>query len=81
MILIDTHAHLDFPELRPRITDILNDAKKYKVEYFEGKNPWSIKCDIALPCATQNELDGDDPNNLPDDSNNDGVPDYLDKNT
>ena len=33
-------------------------AKKYKVEYFEGKNPWSIKCDIALPCATQNELDG-----------------------
>ena len=31
-------------------------AKKYKVEYFEGKRPWSIKCDIALPCATQNEL-------------------------
>ena len=31
-------------------------AKKYKVEYFAGKRPWSIKCDIALPCATQNEL-------------------------
>jgi len=31
-------------------------AKKYGVEYFEGKRPWSVKCDIALPCATQNEL-------------------------
>ena len=29
---------------------------------------------------TKNELDGDDPDNLPDDSNNDGIPDYLDKN-
>ncbi len=25
-------------------------------KYFEGQRPWSIKCDIALPCATQNEL-------------------------
>ena len=41
-------------------------AKKYKVEYFEGKNLWSIKCDIALPCATQNELDGDDAKTLTD---------------
>jgi len=39
-------------------------AKKFKVEYFEGKNPWSIKCDIALPCATQNELDGEDAKTL-----------------
>ena len=30
---------------------------------------------------TKDELDGDDPDNLPDDSNNDGIPDYLDKNT
>ena len=29
-------------------------------EYMEGKRPWSIKCDIALPCATQNELSLDD---------------------
>ena len=28
--------------------------------YTEGARPWSVKCDIALPCATQNELDGDD---------------------
>ena len=32
-------------------------AKKYKVKFVPNKNPWSIKCDIALPCATQNELD------------------------
>ena len=31
-------------------------AKKFNVEYVEGKRPWSIKCDIALPCATENEL-------------------------
>ena len=29
-------------------------------EYHEGKGIWSIKCDIALPCATQNELNLDD---------------------
>ena len=28
--------------------------------YTEGQRPWSVKCDIALPCATQNELNGDD---------------------
>ena len=31
-------------------------AKKYKCQYLPGKRPWSIKCDVALPCATQNEL-------------------------
>ncbi|MBO4244138.1 MAG: glutamate dehydrogenase, partial [Bacteroidales bacterium] len=29
------------------------------VEYMEGQRPWSIKCDIALPCATQNEVNGE----------------------
>jgi len=34
-------------------------AERYpEAEYFDGQKPWSIKCDIALPCATQNELDG-----------------------
>lgn len=28
--------------------------------FHEGKRPWSVKCDIALPCATQNELNGDE---------------------
>jgi glutamate dehydrogenase (NADP+) len=29
-------------------------------EYYEGAGVWSVPCDVALPCATQNELDGDD---------------------
>ncbi len=40
-------------------------AKKFKgSEYHAGKTPWGIKCDVALPCATQNELNGDDANSL-----------------
>lgn len=36
-------------------------AKKYKSATFhKGKIPWEVKCDIALPCATQNELGGKD---------------------
>lgn len=31
-------------------------ATKFGVQYFEGQRPWSVKCDIAMPCATQNEL-------------------------
>lgn len=34
-------------------------VEKYpNAEFFKGEKPWSVKCDIALPCATQNELDG-----------------------
>lgn len=34
-------------------------AKKYKsAKFVSGKTPWEVSCDIALPCATQNELDG-----------------------
>ncbi len=29
-------------------------------QFFPGRKPWEVKCDIALPCATQNELDGED---------------------
>jgi glutamate dehydrogenase (NADP+) len=35
-------------------------ADKYKVTYHNSGRPWEIKCDVALPCATQNELDGKD---------------------
>ncbi|GAJ08339.1 unnamed protein product, partial [marine sediment metagenome] len=31
-------------------------AEKYGVEYFEGKRPWEVKCDVAIPSATQNEI-------------------------
>ncbi len=33
-------------------------------EYYEGTGIWSVPCDVALPCATQNELDGDDAKTL-----------------
>ncbi|KMQ52631.1 NADP-specific glutamate dehydrogenase [Chitinispirillum alkaliphilum] len=39
-------------------------AEHFKCEYMEGKRPWSVKCDIALPCATQNELDEDEAKTL-----------------
>ena len=39
-------------------------AKKFGVEYLEGKRPWSIKCDCAFPSATQNEISGDDAKTL-----------------
>ena len=29
-------------------------------KFFKGERPWSVKCDVALPCATQNELNGDE---------------------
>ena len=36
-------------------------AKKFpKATYLEGKRPWNVKCDVALPCATQNEVDEND---------------------
>ncbi len=31
-------------------------AEKYGVEYWENERPWKAQCDIALPCATQNEI-------------------------
>jgi len=39
-------------------------AEKYGVEYFEGKTPWIIKCDIAMPNATQNEINEQDAQTL-----------------
>lgn len=35
-------------------------ADKFGCLFFESKRPWDIKCDIALPCATQNELNGEE---------------------
>jgi len=39
-------------------------AEKFNVEYFEGKRPWEVKCDLALPCATQNEISATDAETL-----------------
>jgi glutamate dehydrogenase (NADP+) len=40
-------------------------VQKYPTaQYFEGKRPWSVKCDIAMPCATQNELNEEEAKTL-----------------
>lgn len=44
-------------ELRASNNDIIEPyAKKFGVQFFPGESPWVQKVDIALPCATQNEL-------------------------
>ena len=39
-------------------------AKEFKCKYFENKQPWSVKCDIAFPSSTQNEISGEDAKTL-----------------
>lgn len=53
-------------ELRASGNDICQPyAEKFAGSTFvAGKRPWEVKCDIALPCATQNELNGDDARQL-----------------
>ncbi len=52
-------------ELRATNMDIVKPyAEEFGVEFFEGRRPWEIKVDVALPCATQNELDGKDAQQL-----------------
>ncbi len=41
-------------------------AEKYNVKYVAGARPWGEKCDIAMPSATQNEINGDDAQKLVD---------------
>ncbi len=47
---------------RARLTEYA--AQRPSAEYHEGRGVWSIKCDVALPCATQNELTLDDAKTL-----------------
>ncbi len=52
-------------ELRATNNDVVRPyAEKFGVEFFAGKKPWEQKVDIALPCATQNELLVDDAKQL-----------------
>lgn len=39
-------------------------AKEQGLAYFDGQKPWGVACEVALPCATQNELDGEDAKTL-----------------
>jgi len=48
-------------DLRNSCNDVVAPyAEKYGVPFYADKRPWEVKVDIALPCATQNELNGDD---------------------
>ena len=51
-------------EKRGRIKEYLDEYSNAK--YHEGKTPWAEKCDVALPCATQNELQEEDAKKLVD---------------
>lgn len=46
---------------RGRISEYAN---RYDCEYVADQRPWGVKCDIALPCATQNEINGDEAKTL-----------------
>lgn len=39
-------------------------AEEFDCEYFDNKKPWHIPCDLALPCATENEITDEDAENL-----------------
>ena len=59
---IDTHKIAFVMNLknnqRGRIQEYV--AQYPHAKYFKGETPWNVACDIALPCATQNELNGED---------------------
>ncbi|MBM4235320.1 MAG: NADP-specific glutamate dehydrogenase [Firmicutes bacterium] len=42
---------------RGRVKELVDE---FACEYYEDQKPWSVKCDIAFPCATQNEIDEKD---------------------
>ncbi|MEN8121288.1 MAG: NADP-specific glutamate dehydrogenase [Bacteroidota bacterium] len=52
-------------ELRATNNDVVQPyADEFDVEFFAGKRPWEVKVDVALPCATQNELNEEDAKTL-----------------
>jgi glutamate dehydrogenase (NADP+) len=52
-------------KMRASANDTVKDyADEFKVEFFPGLRPWSVKVDVALPCATQNEIFEDDAKEL-----------------
>jgi glutamate dehydrogenase (NADP+) len=52
-------------QMRASNRDMVQDyADEYGVPFYAGKRPWEVKCDVALPCATENELNLEDAKNL-----------------
>ena len=60
---IDVELLKEIKEVRRERLTAYAEARE-SAEYHEGKGVWSIKCDIALPCATQNELQLEDAKTL-----------------
>jgi len=59
--------HLDFiinlkQNQRGRIREASNEFKN--IDFFKNKKPWGVDCDVAMPCATQNEIDSDEARNF-----------------
>ena len=48
--------------IRGRIKEYV--SRYPQATYYPDERPWGVKCDIAMPCATQNEIDGDDARKL-----------------
>ena len=52
-------------ELRASNNDIVEPyAQEFNVSFYKNRKPWEVKCDIAMPCAIQNELNKEDAENL-----------------
>lgn len=52
-------------ELRATCNDVVAPyAERFGAKFVPGHKPWEVKVDVALPCATQNELNGDDARRL-----------------
>lgn len=58
----------DLIELKEIKRGRLKDYKSGNIEYMDGETPWGLACDIAIPSATQNEIDGDAAKKLKDNS-------------
>jgi glutamate dehydrogenase (NADP+) len=62
---IDTEKLTWLKELKnQRRGRIREYAEHFKAAYLENRRPWTIPCDCAFPCATQNEIDGEDAETL-----------------
>ena len=63
---INTPEKINFlVEMRASCRDKVQDyADKFGVPFFAGKKPWEVKVDVAMPCATQNEVRIDDAKNI-----------------
>ena len=63
---IITQEKIDYLlEMRASRNDRATDyADKFGAQFFPGRRPWEVKADVAMPCATQNEVDLEDAKNI-----------------